>query len=118
MKFSPRLILATLGLLAVSGCGYNQSGSSGNSIASGYHWNSLYREDVQTVAAPIFTNKSYHRGIEFQLTEAVIKQVELRAPYKVVSREHADTIIEGQINQVTMNTISRDYQTNLPGNRP
>jgi hypothetical protein len=31
----------------------------------GYQWPSLYRSDVHTVAVPIFTNKSYYRGVEF-----------------------------------------------------
>lgn len=95
-------------------CGYNQSGSSKNTLEGGYHWNSLYREDVQTVAVPIFTNKDFHRGVEFRLTEAIIKQLEAHAPYKVVPRERADTILEGEIVSVTLGTISRDFQTNLP----
>jgi hypothetical protein len=100
--------------LTLVGCGYNQSGSSKNSQTSGYQWNSLYREDVQTVAVPIFTNKDFHRGTEFRLTEAVIKQLEAHAPYKVVPRERADTILEGEITNLSMGTISRDFQTNLP----
>jgi hypothetical protein len=65
------------------------------------------------VAVPIFANNDFHRGVEFRLTEAVIKQLEARAPYKVVPRERADTILEGQINKVSLGSISRDYQTNL-----
>lgn len=105
---------AVILLLTLPGCGYNQSGSSKNKLEGGYQWNSLYREDIQTVAIPIFTNRSYHRGVEFQLTEAVIKQLEAHAPYKVVPRERADTILEGQITDVTSQTLSRDRWTNLP----
>ena len=104
-----------LGLgLALGGCGYNQSGGSNNRLEGGYHWNSLYREDVQSVAVPIFTTKDFRRGVEFKLTEAVIKQLELHAPYKVMPRERADTILEGQVTQVSIGTISKDFQTNLP----
>src|SRR5208283_3644753 len=67
-----------------------------------------------TVAVPIFTNKDFRRGVEFQLTEAVKKQIEARAPYKVVARDHADTVLEGQITSINMDTLSRDFQTNLP----
>jgi hypothetical protein len=108
------LAAALGGMLALSGCGYNQSGSSSNKLEGGYHWNSLYREDVQTVAVPIFANKDFRRGLEFRLTEAVIKQLEAHAPYKVVSRERADTILEGEITSGQVGTISKDYQTNLP----
>lgn len=101
-------------LLLVSGCGYNVSGGSDNKLEGNYHWNSLYREDVQTVAIPIFTNKDFRRGIEFRLTDAVIKQLEAHAPYKVVPRERADTILEGQITSVNMGTLDRDLYTDLP----
>lgn len=106
-------IVAVAGL-ALTGCGYNQSGSSQNKLDGGYHWSSLYREDVQTVAVPIFTNKEFRRGWEFRLTEAVIKQMESHAPYKVVPRERADTVLEGQITEVNVLTLARDYRTNLP----
>jgi curli biogenesis system outer membrane secretion channel CsgG len=107
-------LVAAVLLLAIAGCGYNQSGSTKNKLEGGYQWNSLYREDIQTVAVPIFTNRSYRRGVEFQLTEAVIKQLEGHAPYKVVPRERADTILEGQITDVSSQTIARDFRTNLP----
>ncbi|MGA2498541.1 MAG: LptE family protein [Tepidisphaeraceae bacterium] len=114
----PARTLALLPLLCatllLAGCGYSQTGSSKNEISSGYHWNSLFREDVQSVAVPIFTNKDYRRGVEFRLTEAVIKQIEARAPYKVVPKDRADTVLEGQITQVWTNALTRDYETNLP----
>jgi len=100
--------------LLLSGCGYNQQGSDKNKLEGGYRWNSLYREDVQTVAVPIFTNKDFRRGVEFRLTEAVQKQLELHAPYKVVDRERADTVLEGQITEIRSVTLSKDYRTALP----
>jgi len=100
--------------IALAGCGYSQSGGENNKQQGGYHWNSLYREDIQTVAVPVFSTKDYRRGIEFRLTEAVIKQLELHAPYKVVPKERADTILEGQVTSVRVGSLSRDFQTNLP----
>lgn len=114
MKHSSAWLFALLLSLLAGGCGYNQSGSANNELNSGYRWNSLYREDIQTVAVPIFTNQSFYRGVEFRLTEAVIKQLELRTPYKSVPRDQADTILEGQITNVSVTTIDRDFQTNLP----
>src|SRR5882762_10653416 len=109
-----RLIIAMTLMIPLAGCGYSQSGGENNKQQGGYHWNSLYREDIQTVAVPIFTTKDYRRGIEFRLTEAVIKQLESHAPYKVVPKERADTILEGQVTSVKVGTISKDFQTNLP----
>ena len=104
----------TLSLLLLAGCGYTQSGNPSSTQPTGYQWRSLYREDIQTVAIPIFTNKSFARGVEFELSKAVINQLEAHAPYKVVSRERADTILEGEIVAVRTHTISTDRNTGIP----
>ena len=116
MKCSNRPITAVclLLLLGLGGCGYNQSGSTNNKLEGGYKWNSLYREDIQSVAVPIFTNKTFSRGVEFRLTEAVQKEIEAKTPYKVIPRERADTILEGEITNVSLGTLTRDWVTNLP----
>lgn len=80
----------------------------------GYAWHSLYRQDVRTIAVPIFTNKTFVRGLEFQLTKAIGNYLESSTPYKVVSREQADTILEGEIVNVTGVGVSLDRNTNLP----
>ncbi len=98
----------------LSGCGYQQSNNPETPQTKGYKWQSLYRQDVQTVAVPIFTNKSFYRGLEFSLTKALIQQIELRAGYKVVSRQRADTILEGEIVNVTTSTLSDSPATALP----
>jgi len=116
MKASSAMFVLVSGLLALSGggCGYNQSGGANNPLEGGYRWNSLFREDVQTVAVPVFTNVGFHRGLELRLTQAVIRQLEAQAPYKVVPLERADTVLEGQLTAVTTATLDRDFQTNLP----
>jgi hypothetical protein len=109
-----KLLIALTLVLPLVGCGYSQSGGENNKQQSGYHWNSLYREDIQTVAVPVFSTKDFRRGIEFRLTEAVIKQLELHAPYKVVPKDRADTILEGQVTSVRVGTLSKSFQTNQP----
>jgi hypothetical protein len=96
-----------------SGCGYNQSGNEPKQ-KSDYKWRSLYRQDIHTVAVPIFTNKDFRRGLEFRLSKAVVNQLEVQTPYKVVSRENADTILEGEITEIRVNTISNDYDLAIP----
>ena len=76
-----QLTLAAMLLLLAAGCGYRVSGSEHNKPETNYQWNSLYREDIQTVAVPVFSTRDFRRGIEFRLTEAVIKQLESHAPY-------------------------------------
>ena len=98
-------------LLLAGGCGYNQTGDEPQ---GSYQWRSLYREDVKTVAVPIFANKDYTRGVEFALTKAVVNQLEAHSPYKVVPRERADTVLEGEITSVRRNSVSRDPDTAVP----
>ncbi len=108
------LILSCLAALLAAGCGYSQSNQYDGKERGNYQWHSLYRQDIRTVAVPIFRNKSFTRGIEFQLTKAVINYMESSTPYKVVAREQADTILEGDITEVKSRTISIDSHSALP----
>jgi hypothetical protein len=106
------IVAALLGM-AMGGCGYTQS-EGGGDTSNSYRWRSLYREDVKSVAIDIFTSKEYVRGVEFALTKAIANQLEANTPYKIVPRERADTILEGQVISVSRDTISRDVQTAVP----
>jgi hypothetical protein len=101
--------------LFLSGCGYNGYSTPGDESKSPwYQWRSLYREDVKTVAVPIFKTKDYRRGVEFALSKAVIQQIEMRTPYKVVDEKKADTILEGEIVSITVHTLSQNTRNALP----
>ncbi|MCC6581760.1 MAG: LptE family protein [Phycisphaeraceae bacterium] len=86
-------MVIAMALLTAIGCGYTQK--------------DLYPADVRTVAVPIFKNRTFHKGLEFDLTEALIKEIELRTPYKVVPQEAADTILDGRIDSATTSQLSR-----------
>jgi hypothetical protein len=88
-----------------AGCGYG---------VAGYEYGGLYRQDVATVAVPVFGTKSFSRGDEVALTQALVNQIEMRTPYKVVPRDRSDTIIEGVVSSVASSTISSDDSTSLP----
>ncbi len=103
--------LPTIGLLvallAAPGCNYSQGDA-------GYKWSGLHREDIRSVAVPIFTNKTFERGVEFRLTQALIQRIESATPYKVRDRRHADTILEGEIVRVSTDPIGIDRLTANP----
>ena len=103
-------------LLLLVGCGYQHNGSfdGASSGQSGYKWSSLYREDISTVAIPIFANKDFRRGVEFGLTSSVIKQLEAHSPYRVAPRDRADTILEGEIVSISLSTLSRETRVAIP----
>jgi len=115
--------------IGIAGCGYHQgeastadakgqatarAGGESSAKKGDYHWSSIYRPDIQTVAVPIFKSNSYQRGVEFALTKALVNQIEANTPYKVVPRERADTIIEGEIMQVRVDTLSKDTNSAVP----
>ena len=87
MENSRRLRLALglaclLGGLASGGCGYNIG--------------SAFSPGVRTVSVPIFQSDLFRRGIEFQLTEAVQKELKDRG-LKVVEAPYAETRLSGKI---------------------
>jgi len=84
----PRRVAALLGLsLAVlAGCGY----TVGNS----------FQAPVQTVSVSVFGNESYRRGLEFQLTDAIHREIQNRWPsLRIVHDGTADTKLIGRIVQ-------------------
>ena len=73
------LIMITL----LAGCGY----TVGND----------FRTDIKSVHVPIFDNTTNRRGIEFQLTEYVQKEITKRAQYRLSKGLNADTKLTGKI---------------------
>ena len=68
---------------------------------------------IETVYVPMFQSRVFRRGLEFQLTEAVIKEIERKTPYKVVRCDNADTTLKGEIKSVRKRVI-----TETPENEP
>jgi hypothetical protein len=102
-------ILVYVLVISAAGCGFHSSPNS-----NGWHWDTTYRQDIHTVAVPIFTTRDYHRGVEMQLSDALVKKIEEFTPYKVVPRERADTILEGEIVSIHPSTLVLDPQTATP----
>ncbi|MCS7045744.1 MAG: LPS assembly lipoprotein LptE [Gemmataceae bacterium] len=64
----------------------------------GYTTAPTYDCSIQTVYVPIFENASFRRGLEFDLTRAVIREIEAKTPYRVVNRrDQADTELLGRL---------------------
>ncbi len=87
-------------VLALAGCGYSHV--------------PLFPKEYRTVAVPILENRTAYRDVEFDLTEALIKEIELRTPYKVVKSGEADTIFTGTITAIEQRMLSRRSTGGLP----
>jgi hypothetical protein len=100
------LVLISIATGCLSGCASDSQ--------TGWHWGSVYREDIHSVAVPVFTSKDYRRGVESQLTDSLVKKIEEYTPYKVEPRDRADTVLEGEIVAITPSTLSLNPYTATP----
>ncbi|MHB8899737.1 MAG: LPS assembly lipoprotein LptE [Thermoguttaceae bacterium] len=69
---------------------------------------SLYPQDVRTVYVPIFDSDSFRRNLGERLTEAVMKEIENKTPYKVVGTSNADSILSGRIIGETKRVVAEN----------
>ena len=65
----------------------------------------LYPATIRTVYVPVFESDSFRRYLGERLTEAVIKEIELKTPYKVTGDSNADSILSGRITRETKRTL-------------
>jgi hypothetical protein len=91
-RFVINLLLLSLLSLNLTGCGY----TVGNS----------YQPDVQTVYVPIFENKTFRRGFEYQLTEAVQQKIQAQTPFRLSKGVEADTKLTGSIKQINKSVLA------------
>jgi hypothetical protein len=97
---------AALGLAAllVAGCGWD-----GNFTILGYTTRPNYDTRYKTVRVRIFRNPTFWSvvpvpGLEEQLTQALVREIELKTPYKVVSGD-ADTEVVGNIKSFSKSNV-------------
>lgn len=81
-------------MILLSGCGY----MLGNGFSP----------DIRTVSVPIFENDTFRRGLEYQLTEAVQKEIQSRTPYRLARGSDADTRLTGRIVQARKDVLGEN----------
>lgn len=93
-------------LLSLTGCGYNVG--------------SPFSQEIRSVHVPVFKSGSNRRFLEFQLTEAVQKQIQQRTHFRLVKDEDADTRLTGRIVDLRKSVLgmtelsdARELQVNL-----
>jgi outer membrane lipopolysaccharide assembly protein LptE/RlpB len=90
-----------LGLLVAAGAG------------CGYSFRGTLPEYIQTVAVPVFANKTGEPRIESLLTNAVVEAFSTNGRLRVVRREDADAVLEGEVIGYNVQSISYDSQANV-----
>ncbi|TWU47214.1 hypothetical protein Poly51_50120 [Rubripirellula tenax] len=76
------IVITVIGLMLTTGCAAYRFGSA-----------SLFRPGIRTVHVPIVRNDTFRHDLGVRLTEAIIKEIEVRTPYKVTGDPNADSTL-------------------------
>jgi hypothetical protein len=71
-----------LALLSVAGCANYQLGSA-----------TMFRPGIRTVHVPIVRNETFRHDLGVRLSEALVREIERRTPYKVTGDPNADSTL-------------------------
>jgi hypothetical protein len=99
--------------LALAGCE-----AGGHFTFLGYTTRPNYDPCIRTVCVPIFECTimldETRRQIPFDLTKAVVREIEAKTPYKVISdRNRADTVLTGKIVSLAKNLVNRNQENEI-----
>jgi len=76
---------------------------------AGYSNESMFPEEVDSVCLEMFDNRTFRRGVEYELSDALAKRIEVDTPYKIISdSDRADTVMNGQILSISQMALSTD----------
>ena len=95
--------MRTLGFIALAGF-------IALTVVSGcdYKIGTLHRSDVKTISVPVWTrgHAVFRRGIEMDLTKAVVNRIQLDTRYRITDAAKADTKLVGQLKSVRQRPLS------------
>ena len=80
---SAMALLMVVPFIGTGGCGYTTARP--------------FRTDIQTIHVDMFHSKEFRRELEFRLTEALVKRLEMDTPYRIAPRRTADMLLTGEI---------------------
>lgn len=101
-------IVGILSASALAGCGYSADRQQY------FRMNNAKGQPIRTVAVDVFQSREFRRGLELQLTEAVVKRINAESPYRIAKKETADTLLTGTVKEVRQSTVARDFRTARP----
>lgn len=98
-----RLSLIGCCLLLAIGCGYHTASHAQVNLPQG----------INTVAIPIFVNKTQNYRVEQVLTQAVVREFTSRSAYKIVNKDDgtSDAVLKGTVVSTQLSPLTYDSQT-------
>lgn len=82
LKQAATVVSAILCALSFAGCATYQFGPR-----------AMFRPDIRTIYVPIAKNETYRHDLGVRLTEAIVRKIEDRTPYKVTGDPLADSVL-------------------------
>lgn len=107
-----RALRVALGLTLASAVSLVSLGCASDP-ARGYSFASTTPSTVRSVAIPVFQNNTFEMGLEAELTEAIIKEIQRSPGLVVAGQDSADTLLTGLITSAELRRISLDSRTGL-----
>jgi outer membrane lipopolysaccharide assembly protein LptE/RlpB len=94
-----RAVVLALVAVAVSGCGYSLRGH--------------LPDHIQTIAVPIFVNRTQEPALDSFITRAVVEAFSTNGRLRLAKIEDADSILEGEITSYAVDSIAFDRNANV-----
>lgn len=98
-------VAAVCCVLHASGCASDPT--------KGYAFASAQDETIRTVAVPVFKNPTFSEGVEVDLTDAIIKEIQRATPWRVAPEGTANTTLVGTLADSRMRRLSIARGTGL-----
>ena len=95
-----RVGLCVMAIASLSGCSYSTVRP--------------FPTDIQTIHVDMLHSREFRRELEFRLTEAITKRIEIDTPYRIASRSKADTLLTGEVLSVENVTFGDDFELDRP----
>lgn len=88
-------LVCLVALGPISGCAPYQFGNA-----------ALFPSGIRTVHVPIVRDATFRHDLGLRLTEALIREIELRTPYKVTADPSADTTLRCEVTSETKRVLT------------
>lgn len=98
-------LLALVGALALGSCAEDPS--------KGYSFGAATGGDARTISVDVFENYTMSKGVEVDLTEAIIKEIQHTTRMRVVRDAQADTRLSGVVRTMELRRVARDSLSGL-----
>lgn len=82
-------------------------------MSLGYTSKALGPQNVRSVHVPVFDNRTFRRGLEFQLTAAIKNELLHKSDLRIADREVADTELTGEIVDVREHVLLEDLNDDV-----